>query len=597
MAEDYATYMSHMYAGSLTENDFRFINAVLQGKVLDYSFTIDNYDAVIRRLSSENFESKACLNINLVDYMLQHNRYQALLNSIIQVARKEPDFIVRYMSNGNRTKKFAEKLFDSWDDAINQISQISKDEMRIAVFNFYWQTLPMSIVLSDSEKDILEEMYEYLLKLDGKKDIERIKQYLIHYQLRFKSLISPTSSTQPIYDYVIKNNYFEINIENLHVIYGDEFNQASYTQVMNGDSDVSRYLNNNINVFLSVLPDTDTKETPKAIVSLINRGEGDEELLKKFIARQTNPVNVAQVKNDEYLTILMQHNLVIPTWENVDNMYSRVETNEELVKYILNNREKIVKKKCETSKAPEIEILLLIDTELKSEEYESFSACFNEKISADKLDKLSEDKLRILNRNALLEFDDETINFVHSSYSQQMLIDYLQQYFEQFIVYGDMPIEITQEVRIGLLKTSLALEQKKQFMEQYPFSAKGEGSEEYARLYCFYYEMIGDFEGADLTALVEAMKIYQDENSWFIKISVINKLNATIPYNRNLEKELLETLGGEYLKLNKASHLIANFEAKDQNIELLNFLKKNKHYVSKIVPSSNGNLKVTFKHK
>ena len=129
---------------------------------------------------------------------------------------------------------------------------------------------------------------------------------------------------------------------------------------MNGDSDVSRYLNNNINVFLSVLPDTDTKETPEAIVSLINRGEGDEELLKKFIARQTNPVNVAQVKNDEYLTILMQHNLVIPTWENVDNMYSRVETNDELVKYILNNREKFVKMKCETSQAIEIEKLLLI---------------------------------------------------------------------------------------------------------------------------------------------------------------------------------------------------------------------------------------------
>ena len=597
ITEDYATYMSHMYAGSLTENDFRFINAVLQGKVLSYSYTIDNYDAVIRRLSSENFESKACLNINLLDYMLQHNRYQALLNSIIQVARKEPDFIVRYMSNGNRTKKFAEKLFDSWDDAINQISQISKDELRIVVFNFYWQTLPTSIVLSDVEKSILEEMYEYLLKLDGKKDIERIKQYLIHYQLKFKSLISPTSSTQPIYDYVIKNNYFEINIKNLHVIYGDEFNQASYTQVMNGDCDVSSYLNNNINVFLSILPDTDTKETPEAIVSLINRGEGDVELLKKFIARQTNPVNVAQIKNDEYLSILMQYNLVIPTWENVDNMYSRVETDDELVAYILNNREKLIEKKCETSQAHELEKLLLIDTELNSGEYESFATCFTETISAEEIGELPEEKLRVLNTKNLLEFDDATITTIKNTCSLNMMVEYLQHHFGDFISYGEMPIDISQEISIGLLNSSLTLEQKKQFMEQYPFSIKGESSEEYARLYCFYYEMIGDFEGADLTALVNAMKIYQDKNSWFIKISIINKVNATMPYNRTLEKALLETLGGEYLKLNKASHLIANFEGNYQNRELLNFLKMNKHYVSRIIPTSNGNLKVTFKHK
>ena len=59
---------------------------------------------------------------------------------------------------------------------------------------------------------------------------------------------------------------------------------------------------------------------------------------------------------------------------------------------------------------------------------------------------------------------------------------------------------------------------------------------------------------------------------------------------------MLNSLGGEYLKLNELFGT-AHFEDNAVNNTLLDFLHEKGHYVNKVYPPVDGQIKVTFKSK
>lgn len=59
---------------------------------------------------------------------------------------------------------------------------------------------------------------------------------------------------------------------------------------------------------------------------------------------------------------------------------------------------------------------------------------------------------------------------------------------------------------------------------------------------------------------------------------------------------MLNSLGGEYKKLNELFGT-AHFEDKEVNSTLLAYLKDKGHFVNKVYPPVDGQIKVTFKSK
>ena len=148
---------------------------------------------------------------------------------------------------------------------------------------------------------------------------------------------------------------------------------------------------------------------------------------------------------------------------------------------------------------------------------------------------------------------------------------------------------------INVLNSKLSLNQKKQFMNDCLLITKGQAdSWELAKLICFYYELC-DVRDAVKSLIIDALTIYQGDNSWELKIKLINKCNEMWEYNRETENKMLkEGLGGEYEKLTYARGW-AKFDINEENRTLLEFLKSKGHYISKIDPQE-GQYYVTFKH-
>ena len=163
---------------------------------------------------------------------------------------------------------------------------------------------------------------------------------------------------------------------------------------------------------------------------------------------------------------------------------------------------------------------------------------------------------------------------------------------------GDMPVDITNGVGIELLNSTLTLEQKKQYMKQYPFEKEGERAREYAPIYCFYSEKIGDYANVDMGALIDAMGMTGNSgDGWRLKMSIINHINRTLRYHQERETRLLNTLGDPYTQFSQYGYHTPKIDNNPENTELVEYLKIHHPFVSDVKPAIWNQWKITFKHK
>ena len=160
IAEDYATYMSHTYPGSLTESDMLFVNSVLKGESKEYSHPLINIEAILKRLKTENYEHKSILNNALVNYIFKQKMY-ALQDLVIKTARNNPEFVIIYKRDGEYGEEFVEKLFTGWQGAVTQLMGIENQYVQGEMFFYYWKVAPHDVWINDYERSVLESVYSY----------------------------------------------------------------------------------------------------------------------------------------------------------------------------------------------------------------------------------------------------------------------------------------------------------------------------------------------------------------------------------------------------------------------------------------------------
>ncbi len=594
IAEDYATYMSHTYPGSLTESDMLFVNSVLRGEPKEYSYPLVNIEAILKRFKTENYEHKSILNNALVDYIFKQKMY-ALQDIIIKTARNNPEFVIIYRRDGEFGNEFIEKLFTGWQGAVTQLMGIVDRYVLSEMFFYYWTVAPHDVWINDYERSVLEGIYSYY----EIPSLELLQAMLERYNLKFANLRIPTKDENKAFDYITKNGYFAISIENMRVIYGKKIDEAVFTRIYDGDIEIRRYLVENINEVFKVIPNNSVKESEETLVALLNNPDVDDSKLYTYINMQQERIDTDKLLIESRVKdLLMRTNIICPTWMNVEKCFELLADTQPLEQYVQKNIDELVKEHCECEKSEAIEDWLLVKSKLiTDEEYVKLAPCFTKQLSFDKIKELSEKRLWILNANHLLVYEDDVTEHL-DAISLPLLVQYIQEHFEAFIEQEDMTIEITNTIGIEILNSSMTLEQKKLYMEKYPFEVGGEKADEYAKMYCSYYNKIGDFNNADMEALIAAMNVYDyDDEAWGIKISIVNQINSTMEYDKERETQLLVAINDHYGKLNNIGHEILKFDNNPENEELLNYLKSKKHFVSDVKQGTFNRLKVSFRHK
>lgn len=593
--DDYKAYLSFTYPGTMTITDFEFVHSVLQGAETDYYVELKSFDQIIKSLHTDNFSHKSILNYSLLKYLLTE-KDEVRLDLFIQTAKKNTGFIVSAYKYGEVDEEFFRRLFDGWHHCVREFLKLILPSDQKTMLILFWREAPQGLLLDDSEKAYLNNMYNVVCESISEITQESAIKTAQAYNLIFERIRKPDDATKKLYEYVLEHHQFAINAENLSVIYGEGFKTSSYTQVMNGKRSVYEYINENIEDFLRLMPETDTRESDDAIVELINKKQIDEEFVRQFLSRQEKTLENLDNVNAVCYGFLFETDRIAPSWSVIDKYFSACpDDNEQVVEYVKRHVDEL-----ENSKSDEedmgLQKLLLMDNEtLTSEQYEKLARCFDEYFNTNELANLDDERLKVVVNNDLVEYNKESVDFFRGK-TVELLATFIIHFFGEIEKDENFNVSFSNGLSLRLLNSELTLEQKKWLLDTQIVMNDGTDKQELARQVCYYTKEGGIDKDTDVDFVVEAMETYTDEAGWKVKIDLLNSINGAFAYNEDREERMLNALGGGYRELNSLGGNPITFDNREENRTLLDYLKEKEHNVNKVIPGENG-IKVTFRKK
>lgn len=593
--DDYKAYLSFTYPGAMTSTDFQFLHSVRQGAMTDYGVQLQSCAQVIESLHTNNFSHESILNFSLLNYLLE-KKDEVRLDLFIQTARNTPDFIVSAYQYGEIDDDFFKRVFNGWNHCVREILKIASTSNQKTMLMLFWRVAPLGLLLDDDEKEYLNGMYgavcESISVIKQKAAIKTAKAY----HLTFERIRKPDEETKDFFEYVLEHSQFVINEENLSVIYGEEFKTSSYTQVINGKKSVCTYINEHINDFMNLVPESDTKESTEAIVEIVNNKEIDEEVVKQFIGRQENKFEGLDKVNADAYGLLFEQDIIVASWDSINTYFTTCpDEKEQVVEYIKRHVDELENSKVEEEEMG-LQTLLLADNEtLSLQQYEQLAKCFDEYFNISELANLDDERLKILVGNDLVEYSKEAVDFF-SEKSDELMAAFIIHFIDDIEKDENFDVGFSNELGLRLLNSELTLEQKKWLLDSKIVLNDGGDKFELAKQVCYYSKETGIDKNTDVTLVVDAMAAYTDEAGWKVKIDLINAINAACAYNEEREVKMINALGGGYPVLNSLGESPKTFHNNVENRTLLDYLKEKGHYVNKVIPGEDD-IKVTFRRK
>ena len=600
ITEDYYLYISKFYEGSTSESDYQFTNAVLQGTERPYDQKLNNVKSVIRKFRVEDFKNNSILNYDILNYLLD-NKEEHFLPSFIKTARKNPEFIISYFQMSEKVNdQFFTHVFDGWNSCVNIIKGQEKTENSDALLKLFFREAPVSVKLSDEEIKYLEGKYDFLHSSIKFYKLAKLKKFINKYNLCFDSLVKPSKESQELYEYCLTNKRFVISKKNLAVILGDSLTKKPMTAILELPNDrLKKYLLNCQETITTCFETSCNEESKEALVYMIKEAVGDDEWLTQYLSQQLYDFdNVSNLDKRAVGLILAADKLAV-AWHCVLGAYQVLGTlDDTLNDYLTRHAAVLSKERCTGDE----NLVTLMHKELFTgekqpmHEFVKLLRSFDMTFSLVELGEMDDERIAEVIRQKKVSADSEIFDHLNVNCSDQVADDYLILHYDALM--DDETIEWEKYMRnsmgIRILNSKLTLAQKKRFLNECLFITKeSPDAWELAKLVCFYYNQCG-VDGADKDLVVTAITIYQGEDSWEQKITLINKCNSAWEYNTERENKLLDGLGGEYHKLTYARGW-ASFDINEHNFTLLDYLKGKGHYISK-VEEKEGQYYVTFKH-
>lgn len=595
--ESYSSYISFNYCGSITESEFEFQQSVIQGISHPYDYELEHVTSVLEAFTSDVYSDACILNFKILEHLLK-SEHSAEMSSFIETARKAPDFVKEYSQKQSCNQRFFELLFADWEGALTIISHLEDENLRDAMLTLYFQVATQSVMLSQEEIQFIGDQYSFLCAHVNEMDKEKLSKYITCYRPIFTRLLPPVDETLWLLDIVKRNELFVVDYENLRVVYGEDFDTKSFTTIQNGNEELMFYVSHDINHLVATFPETSTMEEETALVSLAKYSNIDNDrLLNYLMQQQTKLSKLSDVSNDRY-DMLVANDLVAPSWANVRQYQSASDDLMTLVPFI-NRHSEVLKSEKLTDDDEGLQDILLTDNKtLTIETYRSLmDSCEFIYQSPDKLEGLNEDRMALLIENDFIEYNAEFNKYLSENYSPHLFAKYFIKYHN--LIKKDENVQFNNSNLLGIdvLTSTLSTEDKRYFLREFACILDTNDKYEYARLICAFYHTNG-VEEADISnakLLVGALQNYHEDGSWQTRIELINKIHKVWPSDENRAKLLVDSLGYPYTELNTYAARPTKLDNNEQNRDLLDYLKTYCGYISRIIPTEDGQLKVTYR--
>ncbi len=418
--ENYQLYMSYFYEGALCLSDFEFLLNVKNNEGDNFNTEIKNVNELFSRISVDEYEYEAALNMGLICYLLKKYDYKEekrLDLLLIQFSDIENVFekcilplIDRLKNNKRDLQKFIELLVEKYHPSIWQSieersydSATKDDFLRLFLFLSSEKIKALnSSSENESLKNYLSTKENFIEAFSSAEEIGDVMKLIKALNIKFQNLTFKRYENNQIFNFIYTNCFYSFNVDMLHLMlfykysiseieYNELFYKQNYTCILETTDDVlNNYVNSNFDIYIEDIYlelEAPQDESENAIASFIEQlsDEKNANTLFSVLSKISTQIeDIEEFGNNEKWSLFFETDCVEPNWYNIieyfkykDNSINNTITN------WLNNKDVI-------------EVLTLdalVDEDFAEEDQDKITSFMTQLIENDKLVLGSYEKL------------------------------------------------------------------------------------------------------------------------------------------------------------------------------------------------------------
>lgn len=602
VAEDYTDYISLFHEESITRTDYQFLINLKNKNNQPFEFKLSKLEKLTARISAFDFQTEYTLNYNLLDHLLSDpDKYKTELESVFIKLKDESkiasDFIKGYYQITPNLEIFIQKLCGKWTNVWGFIASSPdySDELRTRIFKSILEFADVNVIKEIAGQSVFKtKILSDSLFLNSIENTEKLKNIIELLNLSF-SKIDFENSNDEMLTYVYENSLYNINVQlvsqfikKFGVFNQVDFDNSNYFAIKNSAAKpLIQYLELNFekyieNIYLKI--PTNSNEKLESLIELLNEASikiGQKESIISQV--NTKIEKLSKITNEDLYEILLDHNKILATWENLLFAYNSEdlaegEEDKEILNSIINfiNILENAHQLSNTKIPKEIEIYkgfwkkILTVNEIENDCYDLITKSGHWWYNDLKFEELSQEKIKILIKNLCIRPTKESYDKLKEYFDGLNVTLFEKRKTDYFKILNELTFD-SSDLKLVLLSRILENPEKLKIIKTCSIDTIKTNAN---------LQLIGSILLNDASFTVDDEIII----SILINGSVLtdNRIKIFIKYSSKYDNEFidsfLKSLGGDYADITNTS-LKAKLVKTEENRKLLDIIE-NKNCIS-----------------
>lgn len=611
--ENYYDYISYFHEGSITKQDWEFLQNVKSLMNTEFDFKLNKPDNLIKKISDKEFERETILNFNLLDYLLKNqsnhsSRIDSIFNLLSDGSENTFNFIKGYIDNGENQKDFIFLLCNKWKGFWNFIEEESlftdekKDEYLKLIFK-HSNLEDIKLQCKNSKLvNYLNSKDDFLSFIGDEQPLDEIEKIITDLDVKLITIEDPNVNEE-LFEIIYYNNSYLINSKNITVILKyfeqdtSEIETSNYTTIqLSGCDKLKSYIEEKIDFYVSEvimkLPENKFESETYFINLLNNQNITTKNIIGLISKMETLISDITYIKVVGVPETLLRAFKMKPIWSNLYKYFqdNDKKLDEALIQFLNNKSNYLELSKSVISKTSDGDYKLFRDSIMLSETLSDESYSYLIKSIFYTRDKLSFEKLSTKKIKSLIDYvlnvNVENYNLLREHFANQhidLIIKKPETYISDFDKY-----EIDNEDLLLILNSSeFSTKQKIQIIlkvEDVLIFEKTETSDKVCEILSGTSKLEIDFEFiknlfSKAKHIGNRLKIFNIYFSNFSKINIDELLNLLpTPFSIITKKGKRPEIGKSVIEIEFANNLknigyISSIKETEKNLKINTKLK------------------------
>lgn len=611
--ENYTDYISIFHEGALTKSDYQFLINVKKEETTEYSYNIIKKEELLKKIDDFAFDKPYVFNHGLIDFLLKsksnEKKKDFLLKQLSNETSESVGFIDEYLDNSTVVEVFVKNLCHYWINIWKYIRHKSHyTEERIdKYFRLIIQQADVDdiVTIFENEYDYLTNYSDFLNIAPARKG--KLEQIIERLNLKFVSI--DIDSPKPLLEYLLKNDYYDINVEMLRALMSfnkefevDEFETANYGYILSkGYNYQIKYIESNIDEYVEFVYlklEHNTKEKLENYIQLLYYPDLNIDLKEEVIKKvETYIEDVSEIEDNSVVNLIFKYSKVKANWDNVLHSFESLDNkfSNGVIEYLntLFNAELLSKERMTTVKVGDklkyraLALAIIYEQEIEWMSYKLLLKSIPWLFEKFDSEKLSKERISILIETDKVNPTTSCYQFLKDNFDGTNIL-LLEKYMEKFEGRIDEITIDSADLNLILKSTKLTTKYKFYVLNNCEEDIVTEKSENLGLI-------------AQLLVDNESFSISDSLKLSIINEKSISQKNRLMLFNRNINlisKSMLDdfliSMGGDYDEITNTSKK-ATLVDNTFNRELLENLIK-LGYISTFSEKEKG-LRVNHKRK